>query len=71
MQIAAEYGVHPTQPITGRATALDGLPCLVARQDSTLTVKADDEARLAALYEEIGRLSTPVTRQSGLDPVGT
>src|SRR5258707_2537766 len=70
-QRAAEYGVHPTQLIKWRATALDGLPSLFARQDSTVALQADYEARLAALYEEIGRLTTQVAwlkRQSGLEP---
>ena len=71
-QIAAEYGVHPTQLIKWRTTALDGLPALFARQESTVALKADYEGRLAALYEEIGRLSTQVAwlkRKSGLDPL--
>jgi putative transposase len=70
-QLAAEYGVHPTQLIKWRTTVLDGLPSLFTRQDSTTVLKANHEARLAALYEEIGRLSTQVTwlkRKSGLDP---
>jgi len=70
-QLAAEYGVHPTQLINWRATALQALPSLFTRQDSTVALKADYEARLAALYEEIGRLSTQVAwlkRKSGLDP---
>jgi putative transposase len=70
-QVAAEHGVHPTQLIKWRATALEGLPSLFARQDNTIALKADYEARLAALYEEIGRLSTQVAwlkRKSGLDP---
>jgi putative transposase len=73
VQLAAEHGVHPTQLIKWRATALEGLPGLFARQDSTVALKAEYEARLAALYEEIGRLSTQVAwlkRKSGLDPVG-
>jgi hypothetical protein len=40
------------------------------RQDSTVALKADSEARLVELYEEIGRLSTQVAwlkRTSGLD----
>ena len=72
-QLAAEHGVHPTQLIKWRTTALEGMPSLFARQDSTVALKADYEARLAALYEEIGRLSTQVAwlkRKSGLDPVG-
>jgi putative transposase len=70
-QIAADYGVHPTQLIKWRTTALEGLPTLFTRQDSTVALKADYEGRLAALYEEIGRLSTQVAwlkRKSGLDP---
>lgn len=69
-QLAAEFGVHPTQLIKWRATALQGLPSLFMRQDSAVALKADYEARLAVLYEEIGRLTTQVAwlkRQSGLD----
>jgi transposase len=71
-QVAAEHGVHPTQLTKWRATALEGLPSLFTRQDSTVALRADYEARLAALYEEIGRLSTQVAwlkRKSGLDLV--
>jgi transposase len=71
-QLAADYGVHPSQLVKWRAMALQGLPSLFARQDSTLALKADYEARLAALYEEIGRLSTQVAwlkRKSGLEPL--
>jgi transposase len=70
-QVAAEHGIHPTQLIKWRATALEGLPSLFARQDGAAALKADYEARLAALYEEIGRLATQVAwlkRKSGLDP---
>jgi putative transposase len=73
-QLAAEHGVHPTQLIKWRATALEGLPSLFTKQDSSATLTADYEARLAALYEEIGRLSTQVAwlkRHSGLDPLAT
>jgi transposase-like protein len=69
-QLAAEYSVHPTQLIKWRATALAGLPSLFTRQDSMVTLKTSYEARLAALYEEIGRLSTQVAwlkSKSGLD----
>jgi putative transposase len=71
-QVAAEYAVHPTQLIKWRTTTLEGLPNLFSRQDSTATLKADYGQRLAALYEEIGRLSTQVTwlkRNSGLEPL--
>ena len=71
-QLAAEYGVHPTQLVKWRATALQGLPSLFTRQDSTAALKAEYEERLSALYEEIGRLTTQVawlTRTSGLDPL--
>src|SRR5215470_14640183 len=71
-QLAAEHGVHPTQLIKWRATALEELPSLFARQNSTVALKAEYEARLAALYEEIGRLSTQVAwlkRKTGLDPI--
>lgn len=70
-QLATEYGAHPTQLTKWRATALQGLPSLFTRQDSTVALKADYEAHLAALYEEIGRLTTQVAwlkRKSGLDP---
>jgi putative transposase len=71
-QLAAEHSVHPSQLIKWRVTVLQGLPSLFARQESTATLTADYEARLATLYEEIGRLSTQVTwlkRKSGLDPL--
>lgn len=71
-QVAAEHGVHPSQLIKWRSTALEGLPSLFARQDSTVALNADYEARLATLYEEIGCLSTQVAwlkGKSGLDPV--
>jgi transposase len=55
-QLAAEYGVHPTQLVTWRTTALEGLPSLFIKQDSTAALTADYEERLSALYEEIGRL---------------
>ena len=70
-QVAAEHGVHPSQLIKWRATAVEGLPSLFARQDNAVALKADYEGRLATLYEEIGRLSTQVAwlkRKSGLIP---
>ena len=72
-QLATEHGMHPTQLIKWRTIALEGLPSLFARKDSTVALKAEYEARLAASYEAIGRLSTQVARlkrKSGLDPIG-
>ncbi len=72
-QLATEHSVHPTQLIKWRATALDGLPSLFTRQDSTTALTTDYEARLAVVYEEVGRLATQVawlTRKSGLEPPG-
>ena len=71
-QVAAEHGVHSTQLVKWRTTALEGLPSLFTRQDETGALRADYETRLAALYEEIGRLATQVAwlkRKSGLDPL--
>ena len=59
-QLAADPGVHPTGLIKWRAAALEGLPSLFTKQDSAAAPPANYEARLAALYEEIGRLTTQV-----------
>ncbi len=60
-QIAAEYEVHPTQLKSWRALALEGLPGLFEKQDSTAQLKAAHEQQLSELYAEIGKLSTQVT----------
>ena len=60
-QIAAEYKVHPTQLKNWRAIALEGLPALVEKQDSTVELKAAHEQQLTELYTEIGKLTTQVT----------
>ncbi|MGZ3624464.1 MAG: transposase [Ktedonobacteraceae bacterium] len=59
-QIAAEYEVHATQLKTWRATALEGLPGLFERRDSTAELKAAHEQQLTELYAEIGKLTTQV-----------
>ncbi len=59
-QIAAEYEVHPTQLKSWRAVALEGLPSLFEKQDSTAELKRAHEQQLTELYAEIGRLSTQV-----------
>ena len=59
-QIAAEYEVHPTQLKTWRAVALEGMPGLFEKQDSTAELKRAHEQQLTELYAEIGKLSTQV-----------
>jgi transposase len=59
-QIAAEYEVHATQLKNWRATALEGLPGLFEKQDSTGVLKAAHEQQLTELYAEIGKLTTQV-----------
>ena len=59
-QIATEYEVHPTQLKTWRAVALEGLPVLFERQDSTAELRRAHEQQLTELYAEIGKLTTQV-----------
>jgi transposase-like protein len=60
-QIAAEYEVHPTQLKNWRALALEGLPGLFEKQDSTVALKMAHEQQLSELYAEIGKLTTQVS----------
>jgi putative transposase len=48
-QLAAEYGVHPSQLVKWRAIAFEGLPSLFSKQDSTAVLTADCDERLSAL----------------------
>ena len=59
-QIASEYEVHPTQLKNWRAVALEGLPSLFEKQDSTAALQAAHEQQLTDLYAEIGKLTTQV-----------
>jgi transposase len=59
-QIASQYEVHPTQLKTWRAVAVEGLPGLFEKQDSTMELKRAHEEQLTELYAEIGKLSTQV-----------
>jgi transposase len=59
-QLASEYEVHPTQLKNWRAIALEGLPGLFEKQDSTAQVRAAYEQQLTDLYAEIGKLTTQV-----------
>ena len=60
-QLASEYEVHPTQLKNWRAVALEGLPGLFEKQDSTTVLQAAHEQQLTDLYAEIGKLTTQVT----------
>ena len=53
-EIAAEYGVHPTQIAQWKKQALDALPQLFATK-GTERSKAE-EGFIAGLYQEIGQL---------------
>jgi transposase len=57
-QIASEYEVHPTQLKNWRSIAIEGLPTLFEKQDSTENLKASYEQQLTELYAEIGKLTT-------------
>jgi len=59
-QIATEHEVHPTQLKNWRAVALEGLPGLFEKQDTTTVLKAAHDQQLTELYAEIGKLSTQV-----------
>lgn len=52
--------VYPTQLKNWRTVALEGLPSLFEKQDSTTALKAAHEQQLTDLYAEIGKLSTQV-----------
>ena len=69
-QIAAEFEVHATQLKNWRTLALEGLPGLFEKQDST-ALKAAHEQQLTELYAEIGKLTTQVAwlkKKSGMEP---
>ena len=57
-QLASEYEVHPTQLMNWRAIALEGLPGLFEKRDSTAELKEAYEQQLTELYAEIGKLTT-------------
>jgi len=69
-QIAAEHGLHPNQLTKWKATALQGLPSLYDKHDTTIDLKAAHEKEVTDLYAEIGRLTTQLAwlkKKSGLD----
>jgi putative transposase len=70
-QLAAEYGVNPTQLGKRKATALKGLPTLFEERSEIGALKTAHEAQLTTLYAEIGRLTIQVgwlKKKLGLPP---
>ena len=57
-EIAAEYGVHPTQITQWKKQALDSLPELFSTRESQQA--KSEEALIANLYQEIGQLKVQV-----------
>ncbi len=57
-EIAAEYGVHPTQIAQWKKQALDGLPDLFSTRASHQA--KSEEALIASLYQQIGQLKVQV-----------
>jgi transposase len=54
-----------------RMLAVEGLPGLFEKQDSTAELKAAHEQQLTELYAEIGKLTTQVAwlkKKSGMEP---
>lgn len=57
-EIAAEYGVHPTQIAQWKKQALDGLPDVFSGGKSKQ--EQSEEALIASLYQQIGQLKVQV-----------
>ena len=57
-EIAAEYGVHPTQIAQWKKQALDSLPDLFSTRGSDQAKR--EEALIASLYQQIGQLKVQV-----------
>jgi len=60
-QLASEYEVHPTQLKEWRSRAVEGLPGLFEKHESTAELQATHEKQVTELYAEIGKLTTQVT----------
>ena len=70
-QLAAEHSIHPTQLHKWRSIAVEGLPELFRRSDSTAKRKARYEEQLEELYAQLGRVTTQLAwlkRRSGIEP---
>src|SRR2546421_7420948 len=57
-EIAAEYGVHPTQIAQWKKQAPDGLPKVFSTRASEQ--QKSDEELIATLYQQIGQLKVQV-----------
>jgi transposase-like protein len=57
-EIAAEYGVHPSQIAQWKKQALDGLPDLFSQPGGKQ--EKSQEALIASLYQQIGQLKVQV-----------
>src|SRR5450755_654177 len=57
-EIAAEYGIHPTQIAQWKKQALDGLPDLFSTRRSDQA--QSEEALINTLYQQIGQLKVQV-----------
>jgi putative transposase len=70
-QLAAEFGVHPSQLKEWKKIALQGLPELFSRANKIGEQAKAHEQQVTDLYSEIGRLTTQVNwlkKKSGLNP---
>jgi transposase len=60
-EIAAEYGVHPSQISQWKKQVLDELPHLFSRQEKNRErTEAEAETTIANLYQQIGQLKVEV-----------
>ena len=57
-ELAAEYGVHPTQITQWKKQALDGLPELFSTRRGEQAKSEED--LIASLYQQIGQLKVQV-----------
>src|SRR5216683_2344296 len=57
-EIAAEYGMYPTQIAQWKKQALDGLPDVFSSRASSQ--HKSEEALIASLYQQIGQLKVQV-----------
>jgi transposase-like protein len=69
-QIAAKHKIHPNMIGQWKAAAIKGLPTLFDEKRNAAAVKADHDAEIQELFEQIGRLSIEnawLKKKSGLE----